>query len=317
MTPRSQEIQYEANGLLSSREVRQATSQPMPHSHNEIEVLLLEKGQGTWLMGGEVVILKPRHMVVFWALRPHQLVKSSKNTVINCLTIPLTVFNSWGLTDSISQMLRAGHMAIEPDEGMYEFDRRAFSNWHADLRSPERNRQKLALLEIKARLGRLAFHMEEDPARARAHVPQGGLLSHSYFGKISMIAEIVSRRFAEPITVPQIAAAVGMHPSSATKMFKKICGMNLIHYLTQHRILHAQRLLATGDMKILDVALASGYRSASRFYASFKEFCGVSPQEFRTSFDLRKVPLEREAGVWRIGRSRAPRKLLAGEGMVK
>jgi AraC-like DNA-binding protein len=312
MPPKSQEIQYEANGLICSREIRNGTSQPMPHSHNEIEVLLLESGQGTWLMGGEVVTLKARRLVVFWALRPHQLLKSSKNTVINCLTIPLTVFNSWALPDSISQLLRSGHTVLEPDAGMFEFDRRSFGNWLDNLKSTDRQLQKLSLLEIKARLGRLAFHLEEDPIQSKALSPQPGLLNHSYFSKISKIAEIVSKRFAEPLTVPQIAAAVGMHPSSATKMFKKICGMNLIHYLTQHRILHAQRLLATGDMKILDVALASGYRSASRFYASFKEFCGVSPQDFRTSFDLRKVPLERAAGVWRIGRSRAPRKAPLG-----
>lgn len=308
MPPKSPEIQYEANGLVSSREVRDATSQPLPHSHNEIELLLLEQGAGTWLMGGEILQFKPRRMVVFWALRPHQLVKSSKETVINCLTIPLTVFNSWDLPENISQLLRSGHIVAEPDDAMFALDRRNFSNWHSDLKGSDRARQKLALLEIKARLGRLAIHVKDHPEAGMAPSSRPGLLNHSYFDKISKIADMVSRQFSQPITVPQIAAAVGMHPSSATKMFKKICGMNLIHYLTQHRILHAQRLLATGDMKILDVAMASGYRSASRFYASFKEFCGVSPQEFRTSFDLRKVPLEREAGVWRVGRSRQARK---------
>lgn len=308
MPPKSVEIQYESNGLVSLREIRDATSQPLPHSHNEIEILLLEKGIGTWLMGGDVFSLKPRRLVVFWALKPHQLVKSSRNTVINCLTIPLTVFNSWGLPEAFSQLLRAGATVVEPDPEMFEKDLFSFTHWHEDLRAEDRQRQKLALLEIKARLARLAVHASENPAASSPVGVKSGLLSHSYFDKISKIADIVSRRFAEDLNVPQIAAEVGMHPSSATKMFKKTCGMNLIHYLTQHRILHAQKLLATGDMKILDVALASGYRSASRFYASFKEFCGVSPQEFRSSFDLRKVPLEREAGVWRVGRSRQPRK---------
>jgi AraC-like DNA-binding protein len=300
----SPEIQYEANGLLSFREERDGTAQPMPHSHNEIEILLIERGQGTWLIGGEVLTFKARQMVVFWAVRPHQLIKSKRHTLINCLTIPLTVFNEWQLPENISKLLRAGNTIIEPDRSFFQSDRLAFNHWHQDLRSPNRSLQRLALLEIRARLGRLAVHLEEAPGTGHLLPPQPGLLNHGYFKKVSQIADYVSAHFAEPLTVPQIAAAIGMHPTSATKMFKKICGMNLIQYVTQHRILHAQRLLATGDMKILDVALASGYRSASRFYASFKEFCGVSPQEFRTSFDLRKVPLEREAGVWRVGRSR-------------
>jgi AraC-like DNA-binding protein len=300
------QIQYEANGLVSLREIRDATSQPLPHSHNEIEILLLERGLGTWLMGGEIMTFKPRRLVAFWALKPHQLVKSAKNTVINCLTIPLGVFNSWAPPEDISRRLRSGELLIEPGDGMFESDRRSFARWHKDLKGSERQRQKLALLEIKARLGRLALSVGEGlpiPGPSRPDTVNPG-----YFDKVSKIADIVSRRFTQDISVPQIASEVGMHPSSATKMFKKACGMNLIHYLTQHRILHAQRLLATGDMKIIDVALASGYRSASRFYASFKEFCGSSPQEFRSSFDLRKVPLERPSGTWRIGRSRAPRK---------
>ena len=285
------DIQYEVNGLQSLREIRDATSQPMAHSHNEIEVLLLERGSGTWLMGGEIVTFKPRQLVVFWAVRPHQLIKSSRHTIINCLTVPLTVFNEWQLPESISQALLAGNILVEPDASFFNFDKRHFANWHQDLKSADRIRQKLALLEIEARLGRLAFRVQENPAAENNRPPAPGLLNHNYFRKISQIADYVSRHFAEPLTIPAIAKAIDIHPTSATKMFKKICGMNLIHYLTQHRILHAQRLLATTDMKILDIALASGYRSASRFYAAFKEFCGgFAPGSSGLPFDLRKDP---------------------------
>jgi transcriptional regulator GlxA family with amidase domain len=108
------------------------------------------------------------------------------------------------------------------------------------------------------------------------------------------------------MTVVDIAKHINMHPASATKLFKKICGMSLMHYITQHRIFHAQRLLMSTDMKIVDVALESGYQSASRFYAAFKEFSGLSPQEYRQSVDLRKIPLQRKAGVWKVDRTGAP-----------
>ena len=300
------DIQYEANGLESLREVRDATGQAMPHSHNEIEVLLLEEGAGTWFMGGQIVTLKPGRLSVFWAVRPHQLIRSTRNTVINCLTIPLAVFNEWQMPERLSKALLAGHTVFEPDRTQYTVDKRNFQHWHEDLKSSDRDRHKLALLEIEARLGRLASRMPEPEGDPAKRGPATGTLNHQYFNKIAQIADFVSKQFAEPLTVPQIAKAVNMHPTSATKMFKRICGMSLIHYMTQHRILHAQRLLVTTDHKILDIAMASGYRSASRFYAAYKKFCGSSPQRFRASFDLRKVPLERESGVWRVGKTRAP-----------
>ena len=298
------DVQYEVNGLRILRETRDATAQPMPHSHNEIELLLLERGWGSWLLGGELVTLKPGKLIVFWAVRPHQLVKSSPNTVINCLTIPLTVFNEWQLPERLSKSLLAGRTVLESDLDAFTADKRAFTQWNEDLHSQDRNRHKVALLEIEARLGRLAGRMPEALDLKGVENPASGMLNHQYFQKISQIADYVSRHFAEPLTVPDIAKAVNMHPTSATKMFKKICGINLIHYLTQHRILHAQRLLMTSDLKILDIALASGYRSASRFYAAYKKFCGMSPQRFRASVDLRKVPLERKTGVWRTAKLR-------------
>jgi len=102
--------------------------------------------------------------------------------------------------------------------------------------------------------------------------------------------------------VVDIARHISMHPASATKLFKRICGMSLMHYITQHRIFHAQRLLMSTDMKIVDVALESGYQSASRFYAAFKEFCGQSPQEYRQSVDLKKMSPRRAAGIWKAER---------------
>jgi AraC-like DNA-binding protein len=298
----SVEIQYEVNGLDSLREIRDSTGQPMPHSHNEIEVLLLERGSGTWFLGGQVVTLLPGRLTVFWAVRPHQLIKSSHQMVVNCLTIPLAVFNEWQMPERFAKALLAGHTIQEPDRSQFGMDKRAFHNWHMDLKAPDRNRHKLALLEIEARLGRLATRLPEPDGTEGQSAPV--LFNHQYFEKVSQIADYVSRHFAEALTVPDIARAVGMHPTSATKMFKKICGMSLIHYLTQHRILHAQRLLVATDHKILDIALASGYRSASRFYAAYKKFCGDSPQHMRSSFDLRRVLMEPQARVLHVAKAR-------------
>jgi AraC-like DNA-binding protein len=299
----SVDIQYEVNGLDSLREIRDATGQPMPHSHNEIEVLLLERGSGNWFLGGQIVTLLPGRLTVFWGVRPHQLIKSSHQMVVNCLTIPLAVFNEWQMPERFAKALLAGHTIQEPDRSQFSMDKRAFHNWHLDLKAQDRNRHKLALLEIEARLGRLATRLPQEPEALEG---KGApvLFNHQYFEKISQIADYVSRHFAEPLTVPDIAKAVGMHPTSATKMFKKICGMSLIHYLTQHRILHAQRLLVATDHKILDIALASGYRSASRFYAAYKKFCGDSPQHMRTSFDLRTVLMEPQARVLHVAKAR-------------
>ena len=294
------EVQYEVNGLRGLRESRPGTVQERPHSHNEIEVMLIERGEGLWLMGGEVVSFKPGQLIAFWAIRPHQLIRASKPLVLHWLTIPLTVFIEWQLPEHFSKLLLSGHVFKEPDKQNYPFDLRSLGIWQQDLASADASRQKMLLLEIEARFRRLALSFQHEKASKRKGLLEGNFFNHHYFDKISQVADYVSKNFAEPMTVVDIAAHISMHPASATKLFKKICGMSLMTYITQHRIFHAQRLLFSTDMKIIDVALESGYQSASRFYAAFKEYCGVSPQEFRKSVDLRKMPMEKGPSVLRV-----------------
>lgn len=94
-------------------------------------------------------------------------------------------------------------------------------------------------------------------------------------------AAFIALHYAEPLTVEAMARHVGIHPNYAMTMFKRTFGTTLIHYLTQHRISHAQRLLATTDQKILGIALNSGFGSISRFNAAFLEGSGCSPREYR------------------------------------
>ncbi|MER3484247.1 MAG: hypothetical protein C4332_14975 [Meiothermus sp.] len=53
--------------------------------------------------------------------------------------------------------------------------------------------------------------------------------------------------------------------------------MMVLEYLTQHRLAHAQRLLATTDQPVLEIAFEAGFGSSSRFYAVFEEKVGSHP----------------------------------------
>ncbi|MBO9392294.1 AraC family transcriptional regulator, partial [Caldilinea sp.] len=57
--------------------------------------------------------------------------------------------------------------------------------------------------------------------------------------------------------------------------------MTIWEYTLQYRVAQAQRLLATSDTSVLDVALQSGFRSLSSFYAAFQRFTGKTPTDVR------------------------------------
>jgi AraC family transcriptional regulator, melibiose operon regulatory protein len=94
---------------------------------------------------------------------------------------------------------------------------------------------------------------------------------------------LITEHYMEPLQLGQFAQAVGLHPGYATDLFRKTVGITIMDYLAQHRIAHAQRLLATTNRTVLDIAMEVGFTSASRFYATFQKITGQSPRAYRVS----------------------------------
>jgi transcriptional regulator GlxA family with amidase domain len=134
---------------------------------------------------------------------------------------------------------------------------------------------RMILLEAEARLLRLALRQPPTGVSISA----SGVAGH--LGKFERMTVFIAGNYTRDIDVTQIAAAVGMHTSSAMRLFRQSCGLTVLEYLTMHRIRHAQHLLTSSRMKIRDIASACGFNSPNRFYAAFKRIVGQQPSDFR------------------------------------
>lgn len=121
------------------------------------------------------------------------------------------------------------------------------------------------------------------PERRMTKANCWGRSTKTGLNKVEQMACLVATRYKENLPVEEIGRAVGLHPNYAMGLFKKAFGTTLIDYLTTHRVSHAQRLLATTDDKIVEIALESGFNSISRFNDAFRRVCGCSPREFRAA----------------------------------
>lgn len=251
-----------------------------PDHHDEVEINLLVSGYICYLHGGTKVRVDAGRLTVFWAAVPHQIIEIGTSAEYFVATIPFAWFLQYRLPDHFTQPLLQGEVQSEPCAGSLQPDLDRFSQWEADLRQSSPEISEVVMLEMKARLLRMAAQMPRRPARPAAQrrhvvVHDGGL------NKVERMACLIARRYTEPLTVDEIGRAVDLHPNYAMSLFKQAFGTTLIDYLTRHRISHAQRLLAVGDTKIVDVALASGFNSISRFNEAFRQSCGCSPREYR------------------------------------
>jgi transcriptional regulator GlxA family with amidase domain len=178
------------------------------------------------------------------------------------------------------------HCDPAPDHG--RMDRDLFVQWEADLQGGhvDTNTRDVVLLEMRARLLRLAAALPPPPTAPSKSSHQHAALCDGGLNKVEQMACLIAQRYTEPLTVEDIGKAVGLHPNYAMSLFRKAFGATLVEYLTHQRVSHAQRLLATTDMKVVDVAFDSGFNSISRFNEAFRRTCGYSPREYRLRHEL-------------------------------
>jgi AraC family transcriptional regulator, melibiose operon regulatory protein len=232
--------------------------QPMNRAdrHNEIELNLLDSGSLTYLLGGRRVTLQPRRLTVFWATTPHQILASQDLTFYYVVTVPLAWVLGWGLPEHLVESLLRGVVVEEPTTSAGDRDIERFAQWHDDLSSDREQHEEAALLELKARLLRLATATRGRPNQRqhRALAAVGGGAPTS----VERMATFVARHYHEPIGAEEVAREVGLHPDYASALFRKAFGVTPSRFILQHRVSHAQRMLVTSDAKILEVAMDSG-----------------------------------------------------------
>jgi len=252
---------------------------PRPDRHNEIELNLLECGSLTYLLGGAKVTVSTGRLAVFWAAIPHQIIGVQDTSNYHVATVPLAWFLQWDLPPRLVEPILHGRMMFEAraDEGAR--DRAIFSRWHQDLARPTQQNRRVVLLEAQARLLRLGLALPSEPATPP--LAKLASLESPALSKAEEIAAFLAKHYREPLTSEEVGKAVGLHPNYAMNLFKKVFSTTLTQYLTQHRLSHAQRLLATTNAKILSVAMESGFGSISRFNDAFRKAFGCSPRGYR------------------------------------
>ncbi len=83
------------------------------------------------------------------------------------------------------------------------------------------------------------------------------------------------------VRIASIAQAVGMSPGALARKFQRCLGINLKDYLHQKTMMEAQRLLATTQRTIAQIADELGFTDRHYFYQYFQKHNNCTPSQFR------------------------------------
>ena len=150
----------ETIGLSSGAVEVQSGSRP--HRRNEVELNFLERGALTYLFGKQQIVVSSGQFLVFWAIMPHYILEAAPATTLHWFTLPAGRFLQWHLEDTITQPLLRGQMIWDQKESQRESQ--LFSQWHHDLQEPWYDSERVILLEVEARLRRIAQPLPSYPS---------------------------------------------------------------------------------------------------------------------------------------------------------
>jgi len=262
------------------------------HRHHEVELNLTEQGMVTYLFGGNYISLQPGQIAVFWAAIPHHIAMMETDAKLHWLCLPMGQMLYWDLPAPLPQQILDGAFVLDHWGACPHFDERVFRCWHHDLKQSVEALRASVLLECEAFLRRLAWSLHQQEL---SNVPTGTMPGEARGVDVSCLdrqraaqaTRFIATHYQSSLRVEDLAQELGLHPHSVMRFFQKTFGMSTVEYITQLRLAHTQRLLATTESSVAEIAAASGFGSLSHFYSVFTRACGISPQAYRQSLIAR------------------------------
>ncbi|HFD2043643.1 TPA: helix-turn-helix domain-containing protein [Clostridium perfringens] len=95
------------------------------------------------------------------------------------------------------------------------------------------------------------------------------------------VIKIIKNEYSSELSLDYIADKVNFTPTYLSYVFKKETGSNIVKYITDFRMNKAKEFLEEGNMKIVQVGKACGYENQSYFNRIFKNYFGVTPNQFK------------------------------------
>jgi AraC family transcriptional regulator len=102
--------------------------------------------------------------------------------------------------------------------------------------------------------------------------------------RLRRIKELVHAKMEDDLSLDEMAQSVGLSTAHFARMFRKSTGETPHQFVLRQRLERAKAMLRAPDARVLDVAVACGFKTQQHFAQVFRDVCRVSPTEYRQDF---------------------------------
>lgn len=250
------------------------------HWHKEMEIVYIEKGCGLAKLNKDTLKLQKGDIVLINSGTLHHI-KSDRRNILYFKSVvfdlsflsgtPGDMCQEQILSQIMSNQARFVHM-IHPEDPGYP----AIENLFSMIFTCHRKKADYYYMELKGLFYQFFFKMLTG-GYIVPEIPQ----ERKNLAAIKTVIRYMNEHFKEEIGVTQLAALTYYNENYFMKLFKQYTGKTLTRYLTELRIEKARYLLLQSNLSITEIALETGFNSASYFIRKFQELNGETPQKLR------------------------------------
>lgn len=237
--------------------------------HQFPEIILVRDGEVEITVDGVTEIARGGDMAVITPFRAH-----SFHTPEYC-DIWIGVISDDFAADFLSGNalhVRGTHAVFTPSETLYAYVVAHQPDTYEDTTSIDGDRRLYH--SIKALVYAVFEEYTRTVPQTETHVEHGALAECLYY---------LSQNYKKDVTLDSVAAAIGYTPSYLSHCISSLPGLSFRKLLNSLRVDHAKNLLISTDLRVIDIALESGFANERTFFRAFSELVGTTPINYRNA----------------------------------
>lgn len=249
------------------------------HYHEEIEILLILRGELTIFSKEEQLVLRKGDIAIFGSSEPHKTLQT-KDGSLSYLVFQLDLRKYWD-TSTLNSMRHFSEVLrpLSTLNYIYREKRDVRAQTAAYIREiyHEMNTNAIGYeLAVSSLIKNILLLLLRHDSKLQLNYNDNPLLE-----RFQPVVDYVEEHLSEKLSVTELSSLTNMSYTHFIKSFKKAFGMSFTDFVVYKRIKKAEQQLLTSEHSIAEVAESVGISNLGHFYDLFKRHNDCSPKQFK------------------------------------
>ncbi len=246
------------------------------HQHQETQISLIKKGEGTFIIGDHVGEFEAGDVFVIGENLPHVFNNDASENEVHMISL-FFMKSSYGEAffdfpefKKLDSFFAASNLGIKIHSAKTELQELLMGIVH------HKNLDRfISFMEILRNISQDSGHTLSSTIHRKTYGEEEGKRMRNIF-------EFTLQNYDKSISLEQVADIANMTPNAFCRYFKQRTNKTYINFLLDIRIGNACKLLIKkNDLSIAEVSYQSGFNNLTNFNRKFKALKGVTPSLYR------------------------------------